>query len=131
MGKVGQPGELLQEFHVGHAELELKRSIVGLMMFEAQYQQHPIPAEGGVVKRAWMRYYDEPPAEIEFTLISWDTASTLDEDADWVGRHGMGCCRRRVLPARCDPRPVRGAWVAPSHRGPAPPVLGRQNFDRG
>ena len=83
MGKVGQPGELLQEFHVGHAELELKRSIVGLMMFEAQYQQHPIPAEGGVVKRAWMRYYDEPPAEIEFTLISWDTASTLGEDADW------------------------------------------------
>lgn len=80
--KVRQPGELLQEFHVGHEELDLKRSILGLMMFEAQYQQHPIPAEGGVVKRAWMRYYDERPAEIEFTLISWDTASTLGEDAD-------------------------------------------------
>lgn len=59
--KVRQPGELLQEFHVGQAELDLKRSILGLMMFEAQYQQHPIPAEGGVVKRAWVRYYDEPP----------------------------------------------------------------------
>ena len=81
--KIRQPGELLQEFQVGHEELELKRSILGLMNFEAQYQQHPIPAEGGVVKRAWMRHYDEPPAEIALTLISWDTASTLGEDADW------------------------------------------------
>lgn len=81
--KVRQPGELLQEFHVGHEELDLKRSVLGLMMFEAQYQQHPIPAEGGVVKRAWLRHYDEPPKDIEFTLISWDTASTLGEDADW------------------------------------------------
>ena len=81
--KVRQPGELLQEFHVGHAELALKRGILGTMMFEAQYQQQPIPAEGGVVKRAWLRYYDEPPADLEFTLISWDTASTLGENADW------------------------------------------------
>lgn len=62
--KMRRPGELLQEFHVGHDELHLKRSILGLMMFEAQYQQQPIPAEGGVVKRAWMRYYDAPPAEM-------------------------------------------------------------------
>lgn len=81
--KVRLPGELLQEFHVGHAELDLKRSILGMMMFEARYQQHPIPAEGGVVKRAWMRYYDGAPEDIEFTLISWDTASTLGEYADW------------------------------------------------
>jgi predicted phage terminase large subunit-like protein len=80
--KLRQPGEVLQEFHVGQAELDLKRSILGLMMFEAQYQQHPVPAEGAVVKRRWLRYYDAP-AEIEFTLISWDTASTLGENADW------------------------------------------------
>lgn len=81
--KLRQPGELLQEFHVGQAELDLKRSILGLMMFEAQYQQHPVPAEGAVVKRRWLRFYDAPPAEFEFRLTSWDTASTLLEDADW------------------------------------------------
>ena len=81
--KVREPGELLQEFHVGQKELELKRRILGLMMFEAQYQQRPVPAEGGVVKRRWLRFYDEPPKDLEFRLISWDTASSLGENADW------------------------------------------------
>lgn len=81
--KVRAPGELLQEFHVGHAELDAKRRNMGLLAFEAQYQQHPVPAEGGVVKRRWLQFYDAPPRELEFTLVSWDCASTLSEDADW------------------------------------------------
>ncbi|MGX7953631.1 phage terminase large subunit [Tsuneonella sp. HG249] len=81
--KVRKPGELLQPFHVGHEELEFKRRNMGLMAFEAQYQQHPVPAEGGVVKRRWLKFYDAPPNGIEFKLVSWDCASTLSEDADW------------------------------------------------
>ncbi|MBC2667471.1 phage terminase large subunit [Novosphingobium flavum] len=81
--KVREPGELLQEFHVGQAELDLKRQSMGLLAFEAQYQQHPVPSEGGVVKRRWLQFYDLPPDPIEFTLVSWDTASTLSENADW------------------------------------------------
>lgn len=81
--KVREPGELLQEFHVGQAELDLKRRNMGLLAFEAQYQQHPVPSEGGVVKRRWLQFYDVPPDPIEFTLVSWDTASTLAENADW------------------------------------------------
>lgn len=81
--KVREPGELLQEFHVGQAELDLKRRNMGLMAFEAQYQQHPVPAEGAVVKRRWLKFYDTAPEPLEFTLVSWDCASTLSEDADW------------------------------------------------
>lgn len=81
--KVREPGELLQEFHVGRAELDLKRSMMGLLPFEAQFQQRPVPAEGGVVKRRWLQFYDEVPEPLEFTLVSWDTASTLSENADW------------------------------------------------
>lgn len=81
--KVRVPGELLQEFHVGQAELDLKRQSMGLLAFEAQYQQHPVPSEGGVVKRSWLQFYDAVPDPVEFTLVSWDTASTLSENADW------------------------------------------------
>jgi phage terminase large subunit-like protein len=56
---------------------------MGLMAFEAQYQQHPMPAEGAVVKRRWLKFYDAPPDCLEFTLVSWDCASALSEDADW------------------------------------------------
>lgn len=78
-----RPGELLQPFHVGQAELNLKRRNMGLMAFEAQYQQQPIPADGAVIKRRWLKHYDIAPDPLEFTLISWDCASTLSEDADW------------------------------------------------
>jgi predicted phage terminase large subunit-like protein len=78
-----RPGELLQPFHVGQAELDLKRRTMGLMAFEAQYQQRPVPAEGAVVKRRWLKFFDGPPETFEFTLVSWDCASTLSEDADW------------------------------------------------
>ena len=81
--KVREPGELLQPFHTGQAVLDRKRQNMGLMAFEAQYQQQPVPAEGAVVKRRWLKFYDVPPEPIEFTLISWDCASTLSEDADW------------------------------------------------
>lgn len=81
--KIREPGELLQEFHVGQTELDLKRQNMGLIAFEAQYQQHPIPADGAVVKRRWLKFYEVAPADIEFTLVSWDCASTLSEDADW------------------------------------------------
>ncbi|QEA16450.1 terminase [Novosphingobium ginsenosidimutans] len=80
---VREPGDLLQEFHIGQAELDLKRRNMGMLAFEAQYQQHPVPSEGGVVKRRWLQYYEQVPDPLEFTLVSWDTASTLAENADW------------------------------------------------
>lgn len=81
--KVRKAGELLQRFHTGQAVLDRKRKNMGLMAFEAQYQQHPVPAEGAVVKRRWLKFFDAPPEAFEFILVSWDCASTLSEDADW------------------------------------------------
>lgn len=78
-----EPGELLQPFHTGPEELEFKRRNMGLMAFEAQYQQHPVPSEGAVVKRRWLKFFNAPPEVFEFILVSWDCASTLSEDADW------------------------------------------------
>jgi predicted phage terminase large subunit-like protein len=53
------------------------------MSFSAQYQQDPLPAEGNVIKREWLRYYDAAPEDFDVVLASWDTASTLEETSDY------------------------------------------------
>lgn len=63
--------------------LEGIRRAQGSLLFSAQYQQAPIPPEGNIVRREWLRYYDEAPASFDFTIASWDTASSLSETADY------------------------------------------------
>jgi predicted phage terminase large subunit-like protein len=81
--KIRRKGELIQPERMGMAELETLRRKMGQTAFDAQFQQQPVPEEGLVIKRAWLRYSDVPPDEFEFTLVSWDTASSLAENADW------------------------------------------------
>lgn len=54
-------------------------------MFAAHYQQAPIPPSGIMLKRQWMRYYDElPPRKPSSHVIqSWDTASQDTGSNDW------------------------------------------------
>ncbi len=74
-------GELIQPSRMGHAELDILRRKMGPTAFDAQYQQQPVPDDGVVVRRAWLRFCEESPEEFDVTLVSWDTASTLAEDA--------------------------------------------------
>jgi predicted phage terminase large subunit-like protein len=47
---------------------------MGSDVFQAQYQQSPVPREGAMIKRTWPRRYDVPPTSA--TIIqSWDTAA--------------------------------------------------------
>ena len=73
----------IQPERMGHPELERQKRIMGALAFSAQYQQQPVPDDGVVIRKAWLRYYDEEPDEYESTIISWDTASTLGENSDW------------------------------------------------
>jgi predicted phage terminase large subunit-like protein len=63
---------------------ELKQTM-GSLDFSAQYQQRPIPVGGNLVKWAWFRFYDEPPAPLptDRIIVSWDTAMTSSELADY------------------------------------------------
>lgn len=63
---------------------EMKRQI-GSDAFSAQYQQMPVPPGGAMIKRSWIRRYNELPPEAAhlFTLQSWDTASKGGPDNDW------------------------------------------------
>jgi predicted phage terminase large subunit-like protein len=76
-------GEPLQPSRMGHTELDIRRRAMGPTAFQAQYQQHPVPDDGVVIKRGWLRYYDTPPETFDLVVVSWDTASTLSDDADW------------------------------------------------
>lgn len=78
-----QIGDLLHPAREPMTVLEEVRRAQGAMHFQAQYQQQPVPAGGNVIKREWLRYYDEPPAYFDRAVISWDTASTLGETSDY------------------------------------------------
>jgi len=47
---------------------------VGTRVWEALYQQRPSPAEGGIIKRAWVKRFSEKPFKPDFIIQSWDTA---------------------------------------------------------
>ncbi len=76
-------GELLQPEREGEAELAVTRRRLGSLGFSAQYQQQPIPPDGAVIKRDWIRYYEEPPAALDLVICSWDTASSIGERNDY------------------------------------------------
>ncbi|MGZ3279200.1 MAG: phage terminase large subunit [Caulobacteraceae bacterium] len=78
-----QTGEVLNPDREPMEVLERVRRAQGATYFQAQYQQDPAPASGNVVKRNWLKYYDERPETFDRTVVSWDTASTVRETSDW------------------------------------------------
>jgi predicted phage terminase large subunit-like protein len=58
---------------------------MGTMDFSAQYLQRPIPAEGNLIKREWLKFYHTVPQKLpqDLTVISWDTAMKATEIADF------------------------------------------------
>lgn len=66
-------------------ELEKTKISLDNRFWQAQYQQNPTSEEGAIVKREWWRVWDRdgPPNNIEFTLLSWDTAFEKHNRADY------------------------------------------------
>lgn len=92
-----------QKIQIGHNKYHLRRvgdvlhaerapkSILELMRsldpdtFGAHYQQAPIPPGGIIIKREWVRTYDQLPKRTSSSLViqSWDTASKDGESSSW------------------------------------------------
>lgn len=68
-----EPGEVLDRLKVE----------MGSMNFSAQYMQDPVPPGGNIIRRDWLRFYDEEPQEFLRTLSSWDLASTIAERSSY------------------------------------------------
>jgi predicted phage terminase large subunit-like protein len=78
-------GEALHPLREPLSVLEDLRSQLGPDLFAAQYQQSPVPPGGGMIRRAWLRYYDTLPQRTYRTKIiqSWDTAGKGGAQNSW------------------------------------------------
>jgi predicted phage terminase large subunit-like protein len=79
---IRRPGEVLHPREPLEV-LEAMRRTQGSLVFSAQYQQAPVPLQGNIVKREWLRFYDSRPEAFDLIMVSWDTASTISETADY------------------------------------------------
>jgi len=78
-----QAGEVLHPEREPREVLDEMRLAIGSMNFSAQYQQDPVPPDGNIIKREWLRYYEAMPTDFDRVVVSWDTASTIGEDSNY------------------------------------------------
>jgi predicted phage terminase large subunit-like protein len=78
-------GDVLDPVREPREVLDAMKASMGSMAFSAQYLQRPIPAEGNLIRREWLRYYQiaPQPAPEDLIVISLDTAMKPTEIADY------------------------------------------------
>lgn len=79
-------GEVLDPVREPRSALDTLRSGMTPLVFSAQYQQRPIPLEGNLIKRDWIKYYDGGNVPYEpgtYYVTSWDTAMKSSEMSDY------------------------------------------------
>lgn len=112
-----QPGEWMESVRRRTVEnWEQRRKDAGSRTWEALYQGRPSPAEGGIFKRSWWRYYDVPisaPADGAMkvfgnaqVIASWDMTFKDTKGSDYVV--GQVWARRGTDLFLLDQ--VRGRW---------------------
>jgi predicted phage terminase large subunit-like protein len=76
-----------EALHLEREPVEILKALqqeIGSSNFAAQYQQNPIPLEGGMIESKWIRYYDlaELPALKQGgkMIQSWDTGAKPGEE---------------------------------------------------
>lgn len=91
------PGEIIEPGRFSHAAVLARLTGLSSFLAAALEFQRPAPAEGGIVKRAWWRYYGAlpNPLELDGWLTSWDMSFKDAEEGSYVvgqvwARHGGG-----------------------------------------
>lgn len=57
---------------------------IGSYAAAGQLEQRPAPAEGGIFKKVWWRFYDELPEKFDVELQSWDLAFKGTKTSNFV-----------------------------------------------
>lgn len=108
-----EPGDLLWPERLDDQAIEQKKLDLGSYGYSGQFQQTPTPAEGGIFKRAWWRYYprDTDLTRVGFDAVytTWDTALKDKDQNDYT----VGLAWGTVGPDRYVLRGVRGRWNLP------------------
>lgn len=79
-----EPGELLWPERFGAAEIERLKRSMGSYAAAGQLQQRPAPAEGGILKRGWWKFYPVAPSHFGEVIQSWDCAFKDTGTSDYV-----------------------------------------------
>jgi predicted phage terminase large subunit-like protein len=104
-------GEVLQPARDRLDHIQGLERSVGSRVFQAQYQQDPVPPEGNIFKVAWIKRYPisplpNPSAQI---VMSWDTASKIGDSNDY----SVGTVWASIGPNYYLLDVVRGRWKFP------------------
>jgi predicted phage terminase large subunit-like protein len=83
---VRKPGDVLDPARETYERLQDIRRDIGSANFEAQYQQQPVPEEGGLIQWKWFKTYDREPSlePGSYLVMSWDTAMKDREVNDYT-----------------------------------------------
>lgn len=84
--KTYHKGELLCPTRLTQGFLDEQKALMGPSLFEAQYQQNPLPAGGNIFRKDWIMHHDGSiaPENYKERVISWDTASKPGEGNDYT-----------------------------------------------
>ena len=80
---VRHAGDVLHPQREPREVLESLRAQLGAETFSAQYQQRPVPPGGAMIKRDWVRRYDQLPTS-GLIIQSWDIANKQGEENDYT-----------------------------------------------
>ncbi len=101
-------GEVLHPERMGQAEIERLKQDMGAAHFAAQYLQAPVPMEGRMLKKGWLRYYPKEQ-HLPYSAIyhSWDTAIKTGAANDYTaltvwGEYEGGLYLLEVMQAKLD-----------------------------
>ena len=80
-------GDVLHPERESKAALDNIKKEIGSLLFSAQYQQRPVPIEGNLIRRNWLRQYDPadlPAASYPTKIVqSWDAAMMTGDQNDY------------------------------------------------
>lgn len=69
-------GELLFPERFPRAAVEGLKLSKGSYAYAGQYQQRPVPRDGGMFKRSWFGFVGAIPADVKIRVRAWDLAAT-------------------------------------------------------
>jgi predicted phage terminase large subunit-like protein len=80
-----EEGELLWEEQMGTPELSDRKKRLGSYKYAGQFQQNPVPSEGGILKKPWWNYYRPGHLpQLQEILQSWDLSFKDTDGSDYV-----------------------------------------------
>jgi predicted phage terminase large subunit-like protein len=102
-------GELLQPQRDSREAFESIKRDIGSRLWAAQYQQNPTPADGNVIKAAWLARYDFSPAERKFRriVLSCDPAGKAGVTNDYTAITICGFDKKQIHVLHV----ARGHWT--------------------